>query len=133
MRVVRNVAIGLALILPLSGGVLAGPAAASSFHTVSTGHATGRYAVANASGEINKPSKIQLALSSKPQLSGLVQWSVECRKGTSLIPTKKYKKTVKFPGIVPVVFASSSSLCAVAANVQLAGTGTVTISLESAS
>jgi hypothetical protein len=126
----KNIAIVVALLLPISSGVWTGVAAASSVHVVSTGHATGRYAVANASGQINSPSKIQLVVSSKPELSGLVQWTVECRKGTSVIPAKRYKKTLKFPATIKVAFTGSSSLCAVAANVQLDGSGKVTISLE---
>ena len=85
VRVVRDIAVVVALLVSASGGVLASVAEASPMHIVSTGHASGRYAVANASGQINKPSNIQLVVSSKPEMSGLVQWTVECRKGTKVI------------------------------------------------
>ncbi len=113
------------------GGLWAGNAGASPLHVVSTGHATGHYALANASGQINKPYKIVLIISSKPELSGLVQWTVECEKNNKIIPSKRYKKTLKYPATVVVNFTTSSSLCVVAANAQLYGTGTVTVSLES--
>jgi carbamoylphosphate synthase large subunit len=60
-----------------------------------------------------------------------VQWTVGCEKNNAVIPSKSYKKTVKFPAIVKVKFTKSSSTCTVAANVQLDGSGKVTISLES--
>ena len=133
VRIMSRIAVVVALLVPASGGLLASVAGASSIHIVSTGHASGRYAVANASGEINKPSNIQIAVSSKPEMSGLVQWTVECRKGTKVTAPKKFKKTARFPGRIKVSFASSANLCDVAANVQLNGSGTVTISLESSS
>jgi hypothetical protein len=98
---------------------------------VATGHATGQYSVAETNGQILKPSLIEVAVSSKPQLSGLVQWTVECQKNNKIFPSKSYKKTVKFPAVVKVTFTKSSSICSVAANVQLDGSGKVTISLES--
>ena len=101
-------------------------------HVVATGHATGGYAVAETNAQINKPSKVEVTVSSKPELSGLVQWTVGCEKNSKIIPSKSYKKTVKFPAVVKVKFTKASSECSVAANVQLDGTGNVTISLESA-
>jgi hypothetical protein len=131
MHVNRKLALCVASLLFTSSGLLIDGAGASSIHVVATGHATGQYAVAEASGQILTPSNIELAVSSKPELSGLVQWTVGCEKGNKIIPSKSYKKTVKFPGVVKVKFTSSSSECTVAANVELDGSGKVTISLES--
>lgn len=63
----------------------------------------------------------------------MVQWTVGCTKNNKAIPSKSYKKTVKFPAIIPVKFTAKSSICDVAANVQLDGSGTVTISIASSS
>jgi hypothetical protein len=106
-------------------------AGASSMHVVATGHASGQYAVAETSGQVNNPSKIAVAVSSKPDLNGLVQWTVGCEKNNKVIPSKSYKKTVKLPAVIIVKFTASSSSCTVAANVQISGTGRATISLES--
>ena|GEM_PF-3084915 len=61
-----------------------------------------------------------------------MQWTVGCQKNNKIIPSKSYKKTVKFPTVVNVKFTKSLSECSEAANVQLDGTGEVTISLGSA-
>ncbi|HVA52033.1 MAG TPA: hypothetical protein VNF05_00835 [Acidimicrobiales bacterium] len=114
-----------------TGGLFVVAAGASSLHVVATSRATGQYAVAETSGQVLKPSKIEEVVSSKPELSGLVQWTVGCNKGNKVIPSKRYKKTVKFPAVVHVKFAASSSTCVVAANVQIDGSGKVTIALES--
>jgi hypothetical protein len=131
MNVMRKFAVSGASLLLMSSGLLINSAGASSIHIVATGHAAGKYSVAEASGQVLKPSLIELAVSSKPQLSGLVQWTVGCQKNNKIFPSKSYKKTVKFPAIVKVTFPKSSTGCTVAANVQLDGTGNVTISLES--
>jgi hypothetical protein len=130
MHVIRKLALCVASLMLTSSALSIG-AGASSIDIVATGHATGQYAVANASGQILKPSNIYVAVSSKPESSGLVQWTVGCEKNNAVIPSKSYKKTVKFPAIVKVKFPKSSSTCSVAANVQLDGSGKVTISLES--
>jgi len=131
MHVIRKLALCVASLMLTSSVLSIGGAGATSIHIVATGHATGHYAVANASGQILKPSNIYVAVSSKPESSGLVQWTVGCEKNNAVIPSKSYKKTVKFPAIVKVKFPKSSSTCSVAANVQLDGSGKVTISLES--
>jgi hypothetical protein len=130
MHVIRKLAVCGASLLFASTLLIDG-AGASSIHIVATGHATGQYALAETDAQINKPSNIELALSSKPELSGLVQWTVGCEKNNKIIPNKSYKKTVKFPAVVKVKFTTSSSECTVAANVELEGSGKVTISLES--
>jgi hypothetical protein len=119
--------------LVLVSGLLIDSAGASSLHVLATAHATGQYAVAETNGGANNPSKIEVTVSSKPELSGLVQWTVGCTKNNKVVPSKSYKKTVKFPAVVPVKFAAKSSVCDVAANVQIDGSGTVKISIESAS
>jgi hypothetical protein len=131
MHVIRKLALCVTALLLTSSALGIGGAGASSIHIVASGHATGQYAVANASGQILKPSNIYVAVSSKPESSGLVQWTVGCEKNNAVIPSKSYKKTVKFPAIVKVKFPKSSSTCSVAANVQLDGSGKVKISLES--
>lgn len=131
MSVIRRISIFVVSLLLATGSALVVDAGASSIRVVATSHATGQYAVAETSGQILKPSKIELAVSSKPELSGLVQWTVGCEKGDKVIPSKSYKKTVKFPAVVHVKYTASSSSCTVAANVQIDGSGKVTISHES--
>jgi hypothetical protein len=126
-------ALTVAASLVLTGGLVVGNAGASSMHVLATGHAKGQYAVAETNGGANNPSKIEVTVSSKPEASGLVQWTVGCTKNTKAIPSKSYKKTVKFPAVIPVKFTAKSSICDVAANVQLDGSGTVTISIASSS
>lgn len=122
-----------AATLALISGLSIGNAGASSMHVLATAHATGQYAVAETNGGANNPSKIEVTVSSKPELSGLVQWTVGCTKNNKPIPSKSYKKTVKFPAVIPVKFTAKSSICDVAANVQIDGSGTVKISIESSS
>lgn len=55
--------------------VVASAGAATHWRVVSSGHATGQYAVAETSGPVNSPKKIELSVTSKPALSGLVQWT----------------------------------------------------------
>ena len=132
MPVMRRLSVVLVSLPLVVGGLWPQSAGASTLRVVAKGHAPGRYAVANTNGQIKHPSKIELSVSSTPALSGLVQWSVECEKGSKLIPSKNYKKTVKLPATVVIAFTPSSSVCAVAANVQLLGSGTVTITLDAA-
>ena len=132
MRVMIKASI-VATSLVLIGSLLIDNAGASSMHVLATAHATGQYAVAETSGGTNNPSKIEVTVSSKPELSGLVQWTVGCTKNNKPIPSKSDKKTVKFPAALPVKFTAKSSICDVAANVQLDGSGTVKISIESSS
>ncbi len=133
MQVMRRLSVMLVSLPLVIGGLWTPSAGAATLHVVAKGHTTGRYAVANTNGQIKHPSKIELIVSSKPALSGLVQWSVECEKGNKIIPSKNYKKTVKLPATVLIAFTPSSSVCAVAGNVQLLGSGTVTIALDAAS
>jgi hypothetical protein len=131
MHVIRRLSILGGAFALATGGVMINGAGASSMHVVSTAHATGQYAVAETSGQVNKPFKIELAVSSTPSLSGLVHWTVGCVKNNKTIASKSYRETVKLPSIVKVKFRASSSSCTVAANVQISGTGKATISLES--
>jgi hypothetical protein len=130
MRVMTKLSIFFGALVLMGSGLSIDVAGASSVHVVSTGHATGQYAVAETSGQVNKPSKIELAVSSSPDLNGLVQWTVGCVKNNAVIPSKSYKKTVALPAVIRVKFKASSSSCQVAANVQISGSGRATISLE---
>ena len=130
MRVWRKLSILAASTVIATFGTFLVDAGASSVHVVATGHAKGQYALAETSGQVNNPSKIELAVSSKPALNGLVQWTVGCVKNNKTIPSKSYRKTVKLPAVIAVKFRASSSSCTVAANVQIGGTGKATSSLE---
>jgi hypothetical protein len=130
MRVLRKITILAGSAVIATSGTFFVDAGATSMHVVATAHATGQYAVAETSGQVNNPSKIELAVSSKPDLSGLVQWTVGCVKHNKTVPSKSYRKTVKLPAVIVVKFSASSSSCTVAANVQIGGTGKATISLE---
>jgi hypothetical protein len=74
---------------------------------------------------------MELKVSSVPALSGLVQWSIGCTKKSGGDVTTKGKVTLKLPGVHALKVTPSSEICEVAANVQLDGSGTVTISIES--
>lgn len=113
--------------------VVTSAGASTHWRVVSSGHASGSYAVAETSGQGNSPKKIELSLRSKPALSGLVQRTMGCGTKSGGESDKSFKSTLKLPAIQKVKFPASSSECIGAANVQLGGFGKVTISIASSS
>ena len=119
----------LTVSLTFGSMALAGPAGAGAkWHVDSSGKATGQYSLANTNTEVMNPVKIEVVVTA----GALVQWSMECVKGSTIVQTKG-KKTLAGPGSLPLKVATSSSKCAVAANAQNDGTGTIKLSIESAS
>jgi hypothetical protein len=119
------------LSLSLSGGALAlatGPAgAATKWKVTSTGKASGQYSLANTNAEILSPVKIELAVNK----ASLVQWSMDCVKGSKVVATKG-KKTFVGAGTMQLKVTKSADNCELAANAQNYGSGTIKISIESA-
>jgi hypothetical protein len=132
MPVARRIPLVVGVMILAANGLFVTVASASSWHVVASEHATGNYAVAETSGEATKPSKMELKVTGPASLSGLVQWSIECNTNSGAAgKTKKGKVTLKFPGTELLKVPAKSSLCEVAANVQIQGSGKVTISIDS--
>ncbi|MGB7103608.1 MAG: hypothetical protein WBD82_03335 [Acidimicrobiales bacterium] len=126
----RVMALASAAVLTLGcGALLSAPASAGIKWTLlSSGKATGQYALANTNGEVVKPVKIELKVTG----ASLVQWSMDCFKGSKLIMTKG-KSTLKAAGTVQLKITKSANNCQLAANAQNYGAGKITLSIESAS
>jgi hypothetical protein len=132
MRVMHRMPIVAGVLIFAFNGLFIADAGASSWHLDATAHATGNYAVAETNTEATKPSKAEIKVTGPASLSGLVQWSIECNTNSGAAgKTKTGKVTLKFPGTELLKVPAQSSLCAIAANVQIQGSGKVTISIES--
>jgi len=132
VRVIRRVPIVAGVLILAANGFFLASASASSWHVVASAHATGNYAVAETSGEATKPSKLEIKVTGPASLSGLVQWSYGCNTSSgAATKTKTGKIIVKFPGTEALKVPAKSSSCEVAANVQIHGSGKVTISIDS--
>jgi hypothetical protein len=119
----------VSLLLSIGGFVLAGPASAGTKWTlVDKGSASGANSLANANGEVTNPVKIEVTVT-KP---ALVQWSVECSKGSKLHKFSG-KQTLTAAGAVQVKLTKGAAICDVAANALNQGGGTITLSIKSAS
>ena len=129
MRVALRVPIVAGALILASNGLFLAVASASSWHVDASAHATGNYAVAETNAEATKPSKAEIKVTGPAALSGLVQWSIECNTNSGT--TKTGKVTLKFPGTELLKVPAKSSLCEIAANVQIQGSGKVAISIES--
>jgi hypothetical protein len=132
MRVALRVPIVAGALILASNGLFLAVASASSWHVDASAHATGNYAVAETNAEATKPSKAEIKVTGPAALSGLVQWSIECNTNSGAAGTTKTGKvTLKFPGTELLKVPAKSSLCEIAANVQIQGSGKVAISIES--
>ena len=119
----------LSLLLSMGGIAIAGPASAGTKWTlVGKGSASGANSLANANGEIMNPVKLEVTVT-KP---ALVQWSLECTKGSKLHKTSG-KETLTAAGAVQVKVTKSDANCAIAANALNEGSGKITLSIKSAS
>jgi hypothetical protein len=118
-----------ALALTLSYGALfnAPASAGTKWKVVASGSTTGLYALANTNAEVVSPVKIELKVTG----ASLVQWSMDCIKGSKVIPSKG-KKSLKAAGTVQLKVTKSANNCQLAANAQNDGTGKITLSIESA-
>jgi hypothetical protein len=127
-RSAQSLAAALSLVLGLGVVTLAEfPASASTkWKVAASGKSTGHYSLANANAEILNPVKIEVTVTQ----AALVQWSVDCTKGTTFIKYPSGKEMVTKAGSVPVKIAKSANSCAVAANAQNYGTGTDELSIE---
>jgi hypothetical protein len=105
----------------------------SGMHMVGTGKAVGSYAVAMASGTANNPSRIVLALSATPSQSALVSWDLDCTENGGGVGSKSGQVTLRLPVVEPLIMPAPSSSCIVSGDVQLTGTGTLVITIESTS
>ena len=106
--------------------------ASTHWRVISSGHASGSYAVAETSGQVNSPKKIELSFRSKPALSGLVQWTVGCGTKSGGESKKSFKSTLKRPAVQRVKFPGRL-LSALLQRMCSCGSGKVTISIASSS
>lgn len=119
-----------------TGCVYVAPKApAAAMHQVGTGHASGDYAIAMASGTANQPSKIELSVTATPAQSAMVSWDLVCTEkgGIDSVGSKSGQATLNAPGVELLVLPGPSTSCIVSASVQISTGGAVTISIESSS
>ena len=118
----------LSLLLSIGGLAIAAPAGAGTKWTVvSSGKATGSNSLANTNTEVMNPVKIEVTVTGP----ALVQWSMDCVKGSKVIMTKG-KTTLKGAGAIKLKVAKSSNNCQLAANALNGGPGQLTLSIKSA-
>lgn len=119
------------------GGALKAPAKSvprktqPAMRQVGTGHASGDYALATASGTANNPSAIQLSITATPSQSGVVSWDLICTENGGGVGSKTGQSTLVLPTVEPLPLPAPSSSCIVSSGAQISGSGTVAISIES--
>jgi hypothetical protein len=119
----------VSLLLSIGGFVTSVPASAGTkWSLVAKGSASGANSLANANGEVTNPVKIEVTVTGP----ALVQWSVECMKGSKLHKAS-FKQTLTAAGAVQVKFTKGAAICDVAANALNQGAGKITLSIKSAS
>jgi hypothetical protein len=98
--------------------------------TIGTGKASGDYAIAQATGSINKPGTIRINVTSSPKQKASVSWTMVCLNGSGA-----GSKDDQFDAKTPLTRAlkkpggSKAHDCTVSANAQLSEGGTVRIKL----
>jgi hypothetical protein len=103
------------------------PAAAK---VVDSGHGSGHFAIADASGEVDHPSKIKLHVTSSPAQSGSVRWTIDCQESSGgVVGSKSGQKRESLPVTQTLPLPASPQSCEVTANVRLDTSGTVRIAI----
>lgn len=107
-----------------SGGSSTGP------RKIVSGSGSGEYAVAYTDGNFQHPTGISLHISASPAQNGSVVWNVVCYEDSGGIGRLEGRDPViALPATKNLALPAPSNYCTVSANVQLAKTGTVTISI----
>lgn len=109
------------------------PARTSATHVVGSGHASGDYAIAQASGTANEPAKIELSLAATPSQSATVSWDLICDESGGGVGSKTGQSTLSLPTVDVLALPAPSTSCIVSASAQISSSGTVTVSIESVS
>ena len=104
-------------------------AASPSATVVATGHASGEYAIAQASGTASNPSRLALDLAATPAQSAKVSWTLVCQESGGGVGSKSGQSTLQLPTTSTLPLPAPSESCIVSANAQLSGSGTVKISI----
>ena len=96
---------------------------------VATAHASGSYAVAQASGDVNNVTTIQLHLLASPPQDATVSWDMVCQESGGGAGSKSGQADLHLPTTHTLPLPGPSHSCAVSANAQLSGSGTVRVSI----
>jgi hypothetical protein len=133
-RITGITAIALVLVMPAGILATAATSASATLQKVASGHASGDAAIASASGTANDPSGIFVSVTSTPPQKGLVSWTMDCTENSGGVGSKSGQNTVNIPVVETLALPGPSNhgSCDVSANVQLSGSGTVTITIEQA-
>lgn len=107
------------------------PAPAGPTHVVASGHATGDYAVASASGTANSPHKIAVVVSAAPSQPVQVSWNLVCTETGGGVGSKSGQVTVSAPTTVPLPLPAPSASCIVSVVGQLQASGNLTLQITS--
>jgi hypothetical protein len=103
--------------------------AVSALTEVNSGHANGAYAVAQTSGTASNPNPVELRLIATPSQDGRVSWDLVCDESGGGVGSKSGQSNLSMPGSEKLPVPSGSTSCIVSANVQLSGSGNVTIAI----
>lgn len=107
----------------------ANPLGKTTHGKFASGTAAGSYAVAQAAGSVNSPSRIQLRLVANPEQSALVSWTMTCNESSGGVGNKSGQSTLQLSTIETLPMPARSDHCIVSSNAQLHGSGNLTISL----
>jgi hypothetical protein len=98
--------------------------------TTITANATGDYAVAHVNGSFRSPSQLTLNVNSTPAQNGTVFWTITCSENGGGVGHKQAEVKVGLPLSTQLPIPAPSTSCIASANVQIAKTGSVTISIS---
>lgn len=101
----------------------------SGLFTVDVGRATGTFAVGQANGAIENPSRAAIRLSSAPKRKATVTWNLSCHKGATARASRgRYTVTPLDTRTIPLTL-DKPEICVFAANAQLSARGRIKVTL----
>ena len=108
------------------------PASITELKQIQSGEASGDYAVAQVTGTVKDPSKIELRITAKPAQSGTVSWNMVCTQKNLGAGTKSGQVEKQLPATMTLQLPAAADKlkdCIVSGNVQIKQSGTATIAI----
>ena len=101
----------------------------SGLFSVDVGRATGTFAVGQANGAIENPSRAAIRISSAPKRKATVTWNLSCHKGANARASRgRYTVTPLNTRTIPLTI-ERPEICVFAANAQLSARGRIKVTL----
>jgi hypothetical protein len=105
-------------------------APAAPLGSVGSGHASGDFAVAQASGTVANPSRIELRVVASPPQAATVTWTMVCQEAGGGVGSKSGQTTLQLPTTESLPLPAPSNSCDVSVNSQLSGSGVLQIAIS---